>query len=75
MALRAVQDDDITVAKLYQDVIVAIDCFLGFYHRVNLPVRLAYKQECMRILLIETRLVFLGQVPGYLGEASKDTPI
>lgn len=63
MALRAVQDDDITVAKLYQDVIVAKYGFLGFYHRVNLPVRVADKQECTRILLIETCLIFLGQLP------------
>ena len=63
MALRAVQDDDITVAKLYQDVIVAKDCFVRFYHRVYLPVRLAGKQECTRIFLIETCLVFLGHLP------------
>ena len=75
MALRAVQDDDITVPELHQDVIVAIYGFLGFHDRVNLPVRLADKQECIWILLIEPSLVFLGQVPGYLSEASEYAPV
>ena len=75
MAIRAVEDDDITVAKLRQDIIVAIYGFLGLNHGVNLPVRLAGKQESIMILLVETCLVFLGQLPGHRGEASEDAPI